>query len=242
METKTVAKPELPGGALATRDVHFFWLLDGSTSMAGEKVQSLNFAVADAIPEMRRAAAKNPNARVLVNALRFGTDIQWVGQGGDLSADPPEPITLPDFQWADYIRADGETAMGAAFAATADELQRLAPKGRFFPPVIILVTDGYATDEYQPGLAALLETPLGKAATRLAIGVGNEVDFECFEQFASDPELPPLHASEAYKLPELIRWASVTAIARSSRPSSEAPAPPPGSQWVTWDGGPSKAT
>ena len=216
-------KPELPGGAIANREIHFIWLLDGSTSMQGEKVQSLNFAVAEAIPEMRRAAAKNASARVLVRALRFATDVQWVLPQGALSA----------FQWADYIKADGETAMGKALAAVGGELERIAVRGRFLPPVLILVTDGHATDEFDVGLRKLMATPLGKAATRLAIAVGDETDDECLEKFIDNPEFPPMHASEAYKLPELIRWASVTAIQRSSRPSSR-PAAGPDDGWITW--------
>ena len=226
--------PELPGGAIANREIHFLLLLDGSTSMTGEKVQSLNFAVADAIPEMRRAAAKNASARVVVRALRFSTDVQWVLPNGALSAEAPEPVPLTDFQWADYVRADGETAMGEAFSRLADEFEKLATRGRFFPPVIILVTDGYATADFEAGLEKLMSNPLGKIATRLAIGVGNEVDMHCLEKFVGNPEFPPLHASDAYKLPEMIRWASVTAIARSSRPSGPA-TPPPLDQWITWD-------
>jgi uncharacterized protein YegL len=232
-----VKNPELPGGVIANREIHFVLLLDGSTSMSGEKVQSLNFAVADAIPEMRRAASKNANARVVVRALRFGTSVDWVLPNGGLSAEAPDPVPLADFQWADYIRADGETSMGGAFARVADEFDKLAGRGRFFPPVIILVTDGYATDEFEVGLKKLMDNPLGKVATRLAIGVGNEVDMQCLEKFIGNPEFPPLHASDAYKLPEMIRWASVTAIARSSRPSGPA-APPPADQWVNWDEAP----
>lgn len=229
-------KPELPGGAIATRDVHFIWLLDGSTSMAGEKIQSLNFAVADAIPEMRQAATKNASARVVVRALKFATDVKWVLPNGELSDDAPEAIPLGEFKWADYVKADGETAMGEAFQRTAAEFEKLSGKGRFFPPVIILVTDGYATDDFEAGLARLLDNPLGKAATRLAIGVGNDVDFASLEKFIGNPEFPPLHASEAHKLPELIRWASVTAISRSSRPSGGAtPTLPAGAEWITWD-------
>jgi uncharacterized protein YegL len=230
-----VLKPELPGGAVANRDIHFMWLLDGSTSMAGEKVQSLNFAVADAIPEMRRAAAKSMNARVVVRALKFATDVEWVLPNGRFSANSPEPVPLTEFQWADYIRAGGETAMGQAFTCAAEEFEKLVGKGRFFPPVMILVTDGYATDDFEAGLKTLLNNPLGKAATRLAIGVGNEVDFQCLEKFIGNPEFSPLHASDAHKLPELIRWASVTGIARSSRPSSNVLPAPAGSQWITWD-------
>ncbi|MDW8300804.1 MAG: tellurium resistance protein, partial [Anaerolineae bacterium] len=36
--------PSRPGGALANRPLHFFWVVDCSGSMAGDKIQSLNTA------------------------------------------------------------------------------------------------------------------------------------------------------------------------------------------------------
>jgi uncharacterized protein YegL len=57
--------PEAPGKEFALRELHYFWLLDGSTSMRGAKIESLNFSVANAIPEMRIAAERDPRAKVL---------------------------------------------------------------------------------------------------------------------------------------------------------------------------------
>ena len=70
--------PELLGGIIAGRKIHFALLLDGSTSITGEKAQSLNFAVADAIREMRQAAAKNVGARVSAAALYLWTPVSSV--------------------------------------------------------------------------------------------------------------------------------------------------------------------
>ena len=67
----------LPGGALASRPLHFFWIVDCSGSMAGDKIQRLNFAIKEAIPEMQKVAAENPNAQVLVRALTFASGAQW---------------------------------------------------------------------------------------------------------------------------------------------------------------------
>src|SRR5947209_4904366 len=67
-------KPNMiPGGEMAARPLHFFWIADCSGSMAGDKIQSLNTAIREAIPEMRRVAANNPNAQVLVRAIKFSS-------------------------------------------------------------------------------------------------------------------------------------------------------------------------
>ena len=66
-----------PGGELASRPLHFIWIADCSGSMSGEKIQQLNFAFREAIPHTRTVADENPNAEVLVRALKFSTGAQW---------------------------------------------------------------------------------------------------------------------------------------------------------------------
>ena len=46
-----------PGGELATRPIHFFWVVDCSGSMYGEKIGIVNNTIQECIPEMRSAAA-----------------------------------------------------------------------------------------------------------------------------------------------------------------------------------------
>jgi uncharacterized protein YegL len=216
--------PERPGGEFATRDLHFFWLLDGSTSMQGAKVQSLNFAVANAIPEMRTAADTNPKARLLIHALRFGSDVQWISPSGSASQSPSPPVTVSEFEWGDFIKADGETAMGAALAVVGDELNKLDLQGRYFAPVIVLVTDGLATDDFEAGLARLMSSNLGKKAIRLAVSIedgSSDVDLDRLQSFIGNPTIRPFRTADTDKLAELISFASRTGIERSSQPNAE---------------------
>ena len=41
-----------PGGELATRPIHFFWVVDCSGSMYGEKIGIVNNTIQECIPEM----------------------------------------------------------------------------------------------------------------------------------------------------------------------------------------------
>src|SRR5262245_30667314 len=103
---------KLPGGALASRPLHFFWLVDCSGSMAGDKIQRLNFAIREAIPEMQKVAGENPNAQVFVRALTFANGAKWhIGQ----------PTLVTDFKWQD-MQAGGVTDMGRALRTVADAL------------------------------------------------------------------------------------------------------------------------
>ena len=67
----------LPGGKLAARPLHFIWIADCSGSMSGQKIEQLNFAISEAIPHMRDVANENPNAEVLVRAVKFSDGAQW---------------------------------------------------------------------------------------------------------------------------------------------------------------------
>ena len=42
-----------PGGELASRPIHFFWIVDCSGSMYGEKIATVNNTIEKCIPEMR---------------------------------------------------------------------------------------------------------------------------------------------------------------------------------------------
>src|SRR5579863_2302987 len=70
---------KMPGGdKFAGRPLHFIWILDCSGSMkANGKIQALNIAIREAIPALQQAARDNPEAQVLVRALRFSRGAQW---------------------------------------------------------------------------------------------------------------------------------------------------------------------
>ena len=61
-----------PGGELSARQLHFIWITDCSGSMGVDgKIEALNNAIDEAIPHMRQVAAENPNAQLLVRAIKF---------------------------------------------------------------------------------------------------------------------------------------------------------------------------
>lgn len=101
-----------PGGELASRPLHFFWVVDCSGSMYGEKIGTVNHAIQSTIPEMVDAAKDNPNAQLLVRTLKFSTGATWV---------TPDPVNIEDFAWDD-LDAGGVTDLGKAFEMLAAQL------------------------------------------------------------------------------------------------------------------------
>lgn len=194
---------ELSSGLL-----HFIWIVDCSGSMKyNGKIQQINDAIRSSIPAMKNVAKDNPNTKLLVRAVSFSNHANWhIGK----------PTEIENFQWND-LNADGLTAMGEALQLVANELsvEKLTQRG--FPPVLVLVTDGVPTDEFEDGLKALFDTPWGKKAIKIAIAIGNDTEPEILRKFIDDPTRTPLKAINAEMLVYFINWASTEVLKAASQ-------------------------
>lgn len=207
-----MSKRESLGGALATRPLHFIWICDCSGSMVeGGKIQALNNAIREVIPHMQQVADDNPNANVLVRAIKFSDGAQW-----HIS----QPTPVANFTWTD-LNADGITDMGKALSMVADELKIPPMTDRALPPVLVMISDGQPTDDFSSGLKKLLDQPWGKKAVRVAIAIGEDADLDCLQKFIAHPELKPLQANNPEALVSKIKWASTAVLKSASSPASQ---------------------
>lgn len=200
-----------PGGELASRPLHFFWICDCSGSMQADgKIQSLNNAIKEALPHMMHAAEENPNAQVFVRAARFSDGAQW-------HVAAPTPVA--DFRWED-LKAGGMTDMGKAIRMVADQLRIPPMSDRALPPILVLVSDGQPTDDYAGAVRDLLDLPWGKRAVRIAVAIGADADHDALAAFIANPEIPVLQANNAETLVNYVRWASTAVLKAASAPAS----------------------
>ncbi len=179
-----------PGGELAARQLHFIWITDCSGSMGVDgKIEALNNAIDEALPHMRDVAADNPNAQLLMRAIRFSSGAQWHDS---------QPIPVEEYQWTP-LEADGVTDMGKALTEVAEQLTVENMPSRALPPVLVLISDGQPTDDYKSGLARLMAQPWGKKAVRIAIAIGQDADGEPLQEFIGNIEFKPpgLETTEA---------------------------------------------
>ena len=197
-----------PGGELASRPLHFFWVVDCSGSMYGEKIGTVNHAIQSTIPDMQDAAHDNPNATLLVRTLKFSTGASWV---------TADPVEIDNFAWQD-LDAGGVTDLGKAFEMLAAQLTIPPMTDRALPPVLVLLSDGQPTDDYKKSLDKLLSLPWGKKAVRIAISIGQDADDDVLLQFTGNRELV-LQANNPQMLVKMIKWAS-TAASLVSAPAS----------------------
>ena len=202
----------LPGGAISNRPLHFIWLCDCSGSMSiNGKIEVLNRAIRESLPEMKRVADENPNANVLVRAVKFSDGAQW---------HVPTETPVNSFNWTD-LTAGGLTDMGKALLLLAEQLKMPPMTDRALPPVLVLISDGQPTDDFDTGLRALMNEPWGKKAVRIAIAVGQDADKDTLQKFINHPELRPLEANNAETLVRYIKWASTAVLKAASSPVSQ---------------------
>lgn len=206
-------------GKMGNRDLHLFFLIDASDSMSyGGKVETLNNAIREAIPHIREIA-REAEGSIKVHALSFSTGARWIVKNVDIR----------DFTW-DNITTKGVTDMGRGFEILAEKLSSDFQGERGYQPVMILLSDGLPTDDYESGLKKLKATKWGSKAIRISIAIGSETDVDVLQDFIGDSfrgELKPLKAKNASELKNYIRWASTAASNASINPMKGLLPPPP---------------
>ena len=197
--------------AIARKTMTLFFLVDTSGSMYGEKIGSLNEAVRETIPDLNDLSVSNPDAAIKIAALQFDSDVKWLY---------PQPIEAEKFQWND-LQADGVTALGGA----VDELNSKLSKSQFmqeaagsYAPVIILLSDGGPTDDFDAALERIKKNNWFKHAIKVAIAIGNDADKNVLAQFAGTSEAVfEVHNKAALRA--IIKFVSVTSSQVNSKSS-----------------------
>lgn len=202
-----------PGGELATRPLEFIWLADCSISMRSMgKIEALNDSIRKAIPFMQEVAYENPNAQVYVRAIKFSSGASWHVE---------ERTPIEKFAWED-LDVNGVTDLGQALYLLKDALKVTEMSARALPPVIVLISDGQPTDDYQSALKSLMEEPWAVKAVKIAIAIGKSANKRVLKEFCGDQGIEVLSADNAETLVEYIKWVSTVVLQAASSPASQA--------------------
>jgi uncharacterized protein YegL len=201
-----------PGGEISHRTLHFIWIVDCSGSMGCDgKIQTLNMAIKEVIPHMKNAADENPQTKVLVRSISFSNGARW---------HIAQPTPVENFTWND-LSANGCTDMGKALEMVAEQLGMLPQNERGCPPVLVLLSDGQPTDDFEAGLNDLMNQTWGIKAVRIAIAIGHDANYELLQKFIGHSEFTPLQANNPEALIKRIIWASTVPIKAISSPPSQ---------------------
>lgn len=185
------------------RTMVLFFVVDTSGSMTGSKIGALNQAIREVLPMLDDISSNNADAEIKVAVLDFSSGCKWL-------YDEPKPAS--EFRWQDR-EASGLTDLGEAYLELSRKLSRkefMKIDTGAFAPVILLLTDGEPTDDFQSGLKKLKENRWYQAAIKIAIAIGNDANKDQIKEFTGNAEaVIEVHNIDALK--KLIRTVSVTA-------------------------------
>jgi uncharacterized protein YegL len=213
--TQVAPYSRMPGGGISRRPLHFIILADCSGGMKGEKIQALNYAIADMMPHLAAWERDQEQAQVFIRAIAFATEPRW-------HIPAPEPVARLRWKPLQPV-TKGLTNMGPAFAMAAEALAPGRIERRALRPALLLITDGLATDPpggFEAGLATLMAQPAGRAALRLSIAIGRDAQSAALDRFIGDPSVPVLVADRTEDIADRLVAASL-AVSRMSEAGAD---------------------
>ncbi len=204
IETEKIARKLLP----------IIYVIDTSGSMEGDRISSVNEAMYETMDLLKEISADNPTAELKIGVLQFSSNANWVTNG---------LIFVEDYFWND-LKAGGLTTLGAALEELNKKLSRkefLVSDVGFKAPVIIFMSDGYPTDDYDKALKKIESANKWyKIATKISIGVGDDFDRDALARIAGNKEAV-IQVKDKETLKKLIRVVSVTASQIGSKSKTD---------------------
>ena len=199
------------GNSPGRRLLDVVFVVDCSGSMSGERIAALNWAARTVLPTMRAHAEEHPEVELRIRVLRFAS-------GAAFATARPEPIR--HFVWTG-LAAAGESDMGAAFRLLGEALSEAEAGDDRLPPVIVLFSDGYPSDDAEGALETLLASEAGARAIRIPIAIGQDADMALLRRFSSDPAQPPLRSHDVEMLVGRMRWVVAGPVAKALSEATE---------------------
>ena len=171
-DTEEIARKLLP----------IIYVLDTSGSMEGSRIAAVNAAMNETMEVLKDVSSKNPTAQLKIAVLQFSSGPQWVTD---------ELVFMEDFYWND-LKAGGLTDFGSALNELNNKLSReqfLISKPGFKAPVIIFMSDGEPTDDYESALNKIKSNNnFFKVSTKIVAAVGNDANVQVLQEITGNKE------------------------------------------------------
>lgn len=192
---------------IAKKSMVLFFLIDCSGSMGGSKIGTVNSVMEELIPEICDIGGADADIKIAV--LKFSGGCEWMYD---------EPISVDKFEWKP-IDAENVTDLGCAFTELSSKLSRnsfMSSPSLSFAPVMILMSDGYPTDNFEKGLEDLSKNRWYAAGIKAAVAIGEDADFDILARFTGSADsVVTAHNGEA--LAKLVKFVAVTSSQIGSR-------------------------
>jgi len=165
----------------------------GSMSVDG-KIDSLNQSLRDMIKSFSEETRSR--AEINVSVITFGGQARV-----HLNLTPAHQI-----EQIEELNATGGTPLGQACTLAKELIEdKEIISSRAYRPVIILLSDGHPTDDYDTAFNELINSERAQKATRFALSIGADADDSVLSEFNNDIEAPVFHAKNASDIHRFFR-------------------------------------
>lgn len=207
------------------RALPVFLLVDVSGSMKGEKIETVNVALKEMINSFKKI--ENPKGVIELCIIAFGNRSVQVVKPLSKIADTDQ------FEFS----AEGDTPMGKVFEAVASMIEDYeVVSRRAYTPTIVLISDGNPTDfagysatmpendiyEWE-ALKQLQNGTRSSKATRLAMGIGSDVDSRILKAFINNDSIPAIKARDNDTISKFFKWVTMSISVRSISVNPDVP-------------------
>ena len=195
------------------KEMHVFYVLDTSGSMSGERISKLNHAMEECTEALKTLAKSNGDAKLKIAVMEFNSGCRWITSNG--------PEDMEDFEY-EYLESGGLTDIGAALKELNNKMSRHAFLNSMtgaLMPVVIFMTDGYATDDYKDALEEIRKNRWFRRGTKIGFAIGEDPDVKMISEVVGNSEAV-IKTTDLDLFKRLMRFVTVTASMLVSQSST----------------------
>ena len=168
------------------------WLVDASPSVNHLSEEAIRGTIQLTAEKLSDFMVEHPEVKIVSNVIFFGD--QAVQSETDW-----KPI--PSFKsWSMKAQENHGSNLAPALMLANQILQKMSRPPLWRHPLIILVSDGWFTDDESRISAAfrkLLSTENGARSSRISMSIGDTANLIALERFQNDPSTPVLNGDNA---------------------------------------------
>lgn len=200
-------------GTVTRKKLVVFYVLDTSGSMEDDgKIGALNEAMRETVDVLQNIAKGNADAEIQIAVLQFSSGAQWVTE---------KPKYVEDFYWDD-LKAGGLTDIGDALSELYNKMSRhefLQSNTGYMIPIIIFMSDGYPTDNWEKALQKITDKETGnkwfRYSTKIAFALGKDADVNTLSKIVGNKEAV-IQTSDLETFKKMIKVVSANTVLTNS--------------------------
>jgi uncharacterized protein YegL len=177
--------------------LHIIFIADCSQSMSRDgKIQALNNALRELLPELKQLGQEN-NFNLLIRAVKFSDDAGW-------HIEKPTPVE--ELKWQDIEIEGFQKSIGKGLLLVSKELTTPPMPKKGYSPVLVLITDGSPTDDFEAGLSDLITQGWGRKSVRFLVPIGSGANVEILQNFIGISSMKPIQPNNIISICNYLKW------------------------------------